>query len=177
MMFRRSRLQDRLHDYVAGDLDESARAEVEEILAKSPAARELLDEATSAHEALKTLRERPEPPAAADDVLPRIRAAIAVESFHPRPRLRLEGQGTRFYRRLAYAAMLLCTLTVALLVTRGGEAPPLAPDVPSAMERGLEPMSAEEYLRLLERTGGDPDKLTITLEDDVVPISLDSEPR
>jgi hypothetical protein len=178
---RPGRLARTLHDYVAGDLDEAARAEVEELLRRDPKARALLDEVRAAHEALSVLRQRPEPPVRAGDVLPHIRAAIVAEGFEARPRLPLEGQGTRFYRRFAYAALLLCAFTVAIFVTRGGgEARPETPMTREAPpERpGLVPMTAEQYLRLLDRVGGDPDKLAITLEDDVVPISLDSaEPR
>jgi anti-sigma factor RsiW len=179
MSFRRSRLETRLHDYVAGDLDPAARAEVDELLRRDAGARALLDEVRSAHEALSVLRERPEPPRGADDVLPDIRAAIAAQGFESRPRLPLETRGTRFYRRFAYAALLLCAFTVAILATRGPEAPAEKREAGRDGERpGLVPMSAEEYLRLLDRVGGDPDKLAITFEDDVVPISLDSaEPR
>lgn len=179
MRFGRTRLEQILHDYVAGDLDAPARAEVEERLRRDPAARALLDEVREAHDALSVLRERPEPPMGSHDALPRIQAAIAAHVFERRPRLPLEGQGTRFYRRFAYAALLLCAFTVAVFVSRDGGTPVETPVVVAPPERpGLVPMTAEEYLRLLDRVGGDPDKLAIPLEDDVVPISLDSaEPR
>jgi anti-sigma factor RsiW len=181
MSFRRSRLETRLHDYVAGDLEPAARAEVDDLLRRDAGMRALLDEVRAAHDALSLLRERPEPPKGADEVLPAIRAAIAAQGFESRPRLPLETRGTRFYRRIAYAALLLCAFTVAILATRGpDETPVAAPEAGRDAEQrtGLVPMSAEEYLRLLDRVGGDPDKLAITSEDDVVPISLDSaEPR
>lgn len=183
MKFRRSRIDDnRLHDYVAGDLDGNAAAEVEEQLAQDAEARARLEEVRAAHEALLALRERREPPVSAGDVLPAIQAAIAVERFQARPRLPLEGQGARFYRRLAAAALLLCALSLSLLALRSGEpeAPPqpVAKDRPPIEERIRMPMTAEEWLKLLEEEGVRPQDLTITFEDEVVPVSLDTaEPR
>ena len=126
---RTSRLTQLLNDYVAGDLDADGRAAVERELASDPTARALLDEVREAHDALCVLRDRPEPPHRAEDALPRIQAAIAAHGFTDRPVLPLEGEGTRYYRRLAMAATLLFAVTAgafALYSSGGGDTPPVA---------------------------------------------------
>jgi anti-sigma factor RsiW len=160
---RRSRLESLLHDYVAQDLDEEGRREVERHLAADPAARALHAEVKAAHEALSLLRDRPEPPVGARDVLPRIQAAIAAHAFEARPKLHLEGMGTRFYRRLAIAATMLFAVTAGYVaLAPRGEAPPPAEarppiDLPAAgVERVVElgsrreGITAEEFFRILD---------------------------
>lgn len=168
---RRSRLEEQLEDLVAGDLEEAARLEMERRIESEPETRALYVQVRSAHEALRTLRERPEPPVRAEDVLPAIQAAILAQRFERRPRLYLQSEGTRFYRRLAVAATLLMAVSLgAFAIGR------LAPDAPTtplpvskdrshgddpraritpAEERLLQAgsedgISAEEYFRLLE---------------------------
>jgi anti-sigma factor RsiW len=163
---RRSRLETLLHDYVAGDLDQAARDEVERLLARDAEARALLEEVRGAHEALTSLRDRPEPPVTADQILPAIQAAIAGQRYERRPQLYLEGQGTRFHRRLALAATVLFAGTVALLLTsRGPGEGPVADTGPAAtevVEREISPfteMDAEKLFEMLERKGLDPEEL------------------
>ena len=165
---RRSRLEALLHDYTAGDLGEAECREVERLLAADPAARALHQEIAAAQGALRLLRDRPEPPVAARDVLPGIQAAIAAHAFEARPKLALEGLGTRYYRRLAIAATLLLALTVGFFAFRGAPAgdgvqvPPAPPDLTSAVELGRRPggIPAEEFLRFLDRTS-DPSELRV----------------
>ena len=110
--FRRQAL---LQDYVAGDLSQEEAGEVEALLRADPKARALCDEARAAHDALTVLRDRSEPPVTAADVLSNIQMAIATDQFRARPRLDLQGEGTRFYRRLAIAATLLFAVSATLL--------------------------------------------------------------
>jgi anti-sigma-K factor RskA len=187
---RRSRLQTILHDYVAGDLDETARRDIERRIRKEPQVRALLDEVRAAHDALLTLRERPEPPVSAEDAVAGIQARLVSTRFEARPKLHLESQGTRFYRRLALAASLLFALTAGFFAYSSLQpedpevttAPPVAADArPTAAERGLEPfvaagrrggMTAEEYVRKLRELGIRPADLSITPpDDDVMPIA------
>jgi len=184
---RRSRLLNLLHDYVAGDLDGDARVEVERLVVSDPKARVLLDDVRAAHDALCTLRERPEPPVRAEDAMPRIQAAIATASFEPRPKLHLEGQGTRFYRRAALAATLLLGVSVGLFAVQatrpeapGPQAPPapvadVAPTEPlpavSFVDVGPNGIPADEFFRLIEENGLDPRELEVTPLNNVVPIS------
>ncbi len=181
---RRSPLELRLADYLAGELEPDARAAVEALLARDAAARALLERMRSARAALLLLRERPNPPLPAREVLPRIHAAIAAQAFERRPRLFLEGTGTRTYRRVALAATLLCAVSLGLWWSgRGGETGPGAATptpVPAASERPLRrifergAMSGAEYLRLLEEIGVEPGDLRDSPFDDVIPISLDA---
>lgn len=168
---RRSRLEALLQDYAAGDLGEAECREVERLLETDPAARALHHEVAAAQGALRLLRDRPEPPVAARDVFPSIQAAIAAQAFEARPKLALEGLGTRYYRRLAIAATLLLALTVGFFALRGapagsdgGRVPPALPDLAttSAVELGSrrEGIPAEEFLRFLDRTR-DPNELRI----------------
>jgi hypothetical protein len=129
---RRSRLESLLHDYVNGDLGEPLCREVERLIETDPKARALHEEVKAAQGALRLLRERPEPPVGARDVLPVIEAAIAARAFEPKPRLVLEGLGTRYYRRLAVAATLLFALTVGYISFSGGSTTePRPPGPPS----------------------------------------------
>ncbi len=167
---RRSRLEALLQDYVAGDLGAAERRDVEERLASDPKARALCEEVRAAQDALRLLRDRPEPPVSARDVFPGIQAAIAAQAFEPRPRLALEGLGTRYYRRIAIAATLLFAVTVGYISFgrsgNGTEPPPPAPPTPvaekGAVELGSrrEGITAEEFFRLLESTS-DPSDLRV----------------
>jgi anti-sigma-K factor RskA len=182
---RRSRLESLLHDYVAGDLDGEARREVERRLEREPSTRRLLDEVRAAHEALQTLRARPEPPVP----LPHIQAAIAAHRFDSKPVLQLRSEGTRFYRRLAMAATLLLAVTAGLFTYNRLSRPPALPEVTTVkdgppQEPGLESfleiggrrdgISAEELIRRLEEMKKDARELRVTPGYNVVPISLES---
>jgi len=135
-----------VQDYVAGDLSQEEAGEVEALLRTDPKARALCDEARAAHDALATLRDRNEPPVTAADILPKIQMAISADQFRARPRLDLEGEGTRFYRRLAIAATLLFAVSATLLGVHrfsrpGGNGPvqdnPVVVTTPPS-ERGIE---------------------------------------
>ena len=170
---RKSRLNQLLQDYVAGDCTDEQAAEVQNLLAQDGKARALCEEMRTAHEALQTLRERSAPAVSADDALPHIRAAITRDAFRQKPQLFLEGEGTRFYRRLAAAALLLFAVSVSLLalnrVSENGTAPPPREAdgnkvVPPENRPGIEelilekiekPMSAEELLKFYEQLGLD----------------------
>jgi anti-sigma factor RsiW len=164
---RRSRLESLLHDYVNGDLGDTERREVEQRIETDPKARALHEEVKAAQGALRLLRERPEPPVAARDVLPGIQAAIAASAFEPRPRLVLEGLGTRYYRRVAVAATLLFALTVGYFSLSGGGGtvpPPQRPPSTSIVKGAIELLgsrregiSAAELFRDYETTI-DPDE-------------------
>jgi len=186
MTIKRSKLHSLLHDYVAGDLDAAARAAVEKIAHDDPAARALLEEARAAHEALLSLRQRPEPPVRAEDAFPRIQASLARSGFEARPKLYLEGRRSRFYRRLAIAASLLCAATVGLFVMDRAGTDTAAPSPasaarPTAAQRNLEPfveagrrregLSAAEWARMLERMGMRPSDLRLSAPDTAVPVS------
>ncbi|MHC4550848.1 MAG: hypothetical protein ACYTEZ_18995 [Planctomycetota bacterium] len=189
---KRSRLETLLHDYVAGDLDPGARAEIERRLEHEPETRALLEEVRGAHEALQTLKARREPPVSAADVLPQIQAAIAAQGFEPRPRLFLHGESTRFYRRLAMAATVLFAITAGLFAYHrlnataapDVESPPLFLDHrPTAADRGLQPIvdlgrkpdgiTAAELLRRLEKLKKDPRELRVTPVYNAVPIAAE----
>ncbi|MHC4339965.1 MAG: hypothetical protein ACYSX0_07100 [Planctomycetota bacterium] len=184
MNFRRSRLEQRIEDYVAGDLDEAAARELEQHIARDEKARALYEQARDAHEALATLRERPEPPVGADEVLPAIRAAIAEGQFAPRPRLELEGQGARYYRRIAMAASILFAATAGVMIAMGAFRDSPAPvPVPRVVYEGPLPsdeapleVNAYELMEKLRREGrsGLPRVVPI---DGVVPISAGSAER
>ncbi|MCK6458639.1 MAG: hypothetical protein L6Q95_01935 [Planctomycetes bacterium] len=151
---RRSRLESLLYDYVAGDLDEPSCREVERLIETDPRARELHGEVKAAQDALRLLRERPEPPVAARDVMPGIHAAIAASAFEPKPRLLLEGIGTRYYRRVAVAATILFALTVGYFSFSGGGAapppPPRRPSTPTIAKGALELGSRREGISAKE---------------------------
>ncbi len=157
---RRSRLEALLQDYVAGDLDGDARRDIERLLDSDPKARALHEEVRAAQDALSLLRDRPEPPVNARDVFPQIQAAIAAHAFEPRPRLALEGLGTRYYRRIAIAATLLFAVTVGYISIRGSGTTVIEPPPPPApspvvakgaveLGRTRDGITAAEYMRLL----------------------------
>ena len=194
---RRSRLHELLHSDAAGDLDAAGRAEVERLLADDASAREALGEIQAAHAALRTLRDRPEPPLPAAEAAARVRAAIAGQAFEPRPKLYLESEGTRFYRRLALAATVLMAVTLGMFAYRSlqprgeeggpGAAPVATPEAGltsadvSAEERGLkrfvelggrrEGIPAAEFLRIREEEKLDLRQLVVTPMDNAMPIS------
>ncbi len=159
---RRSRLEALLQDYVAGDLGEPDRREVEQRIDADPKARALHEEVRAAQDALRLLRDRPEPPVAARDVFPRIHAAISAQAFESRPHLALEGLGTRYYRRIAIAATLLFAVTVGYISIRSSGTtvitPPPPPPSPVAVKGAVElgsrreGITAEEFFRLLAQT-------------------------
>ncbi len=166
---RKSRLNHLLQDYVAGDCTDEQAAEVRNLLAEDGKARALYEEMRAAHEALQTLRDRPAPAVSADNALPHIRAAITRDAFRQKPQLFLEGESTRFYRRLAAAALLLFAVSISLLALNrvsGNDGTVVvrepAPSVPPENRPGIElllgekPMSAEELLKLHEQLGLDP---------------------
>jgi anti-sigma-K factor RskA len=178
-------LRDLLHDYVAGDLDESNARAIRARIDREPKVRKLYEEIRETHAALLAMRERPEPPVSAEEVLPGIRAAIASNAFESRPQLLLEGTGTRFYRRLAIAATLLCAVTAGLLVLQGNDEPePESLDRPTATERGLMPWDPDpfveagsrgsldgfQYIQMLERHGKRATEVSFTPTDQVVPV-------
>ncbi len=104
-----------LYDYLAGELDEAGRAVVEDRLAHDASVRAEFDEMRAAQEALGTLRERVAPPPPLDHIQTRINHGdLDHGGFDPRPALPLDGEGTRFYRRLALAATVLLAVTVGL---------------------------------------------------------------
>jgi len=170
-------LESLLHDYLAGDLDSdvdgAARASVEERLARDPAARARLEELRAARDALGTLRARTAPP----PPLEHIQARIAVLGFAPRPALPLDGEGTRFYRRMALAATALLAVTIGLwsldklgpaepapAAGAGPAAPPSATsrDLHMVVEFGRDEngITADRWLRELERVGIRPSDFT-----------------
>jgi len=131
----RSKLESRLEEYVAGDLDAGARAEIEALLARDAKARALHDEIRAAHDALCTLRDRPAPPVSADDALSHIQRALAADVFAGKPTLELQSWSTVFYRRVAVAAVLLCGVSLGLFLhgklTASSPATPTAAQSPS----------------------------------------------
>lgn len=179
---RKSRLESLLHDYVANDLGDAERRDIEQRLAADPKARALHDEVRAAQDALKLLRHRPEPPVTGRDVFPAIQAAISAQAFEPRPRLVLEGLGTRYYRRLAIAATLLFAVTVGYLsfANRGGEgpgvvSPPGRPPLPVArnvVELGSlrEGITPEEFLEVRDQAR-DPGELRVEPVVNVIEIA------
>lgn len=193
---RKSRLTTLLQDYVAGDCTGEQAAEVERLIREDADVRRLLDECRGAHEALRTLRDRPAPFLGAEDAIPAIRAAIARDAFQEKPRLFLEGEGTRFYRRLAAAALLLFAVSISLLALNrlndpGTTPPPVVeePSAPVPPERrpGIElildkldkrePMTAEELFKLAEEAGINLGETVYTPQDTVVPVPVSAESR
>jgi len=189
LRFRKT-LQDTLHDFVAGDLDEAEARAIRQRIEQDPDIRAQHDQIREAHEALLTLRERPEPPTNADAVLPLIQAAIARDQFVQRPRLYLESGSSRFYRRVAMAASLLLVVSVSLMFALRGSGQPLpeiaappAATTPAAPERELVPidalveaggeLDAAKLFELLEKYGRDPRELRFT-PSDVVPVAAGS---
>jgi len=196
-MFRSRKLQDLLHDYVAGDLEPAEARWIEARIAHEPKVRAQLEEIRETHDALTSLRRRPEPPLAPHDAWGAIREAIAADAWRKRPVLRLEGEGTRFYRRLAIAAMAVCAFSVGILVwnhganapatTTGSTVEPVASGAqPSAKERGLVPadyfldagrgngLDGAEFLRMLDRAGYTSQPPSYRPSDTILPISADT---
>ena len=176
MQLGRNKLERLLEEYVAGDLEAPRIAEVEALLQRDAKARALCAEIRAARDALEPLRDRPEPPVPVEQVLPRIRRAIAAATDAPvyRPRLYLEGEGTKFYRRLAAAAGILLAFSVGLLTWNrlNFEPPeginvirvPVAPEkVPMdrLVQAGRQPMNGAELVQLLRSLGVSPDEAVI----------------
>lgn len=183
----RKNLESRLEEYVAGDGDATTRAEVEALLARDPKARALHDEIRAAHEALLSLRDRPEPPVSADDALPHIQRALAANFFAGKPPLELQSWSTVFYRRLAVAAVLLCGVSLGLFLHGKLTEAPTPTATPTASQ---EPSTEDREFNLrtgsMNRHGGainaldfmnrnDGKFMTFTPTDAVVPL-LESDP-
>lgn len=177
------RLSMTLHDYVAGDLSKEQRAAIEKRIENEPRVRALYEEILEAHNALTSLRDRPEPPVSAEDVLPRIQAAITAQKYQDRPSLFMDGAGRRYYRRIAMAATVLLAVTVGLLVARNDNVEPAAPATPDGLDarptadvRGLVdaasagPLDALTVIEMLKKAGNKPN-LVFTLNEGVLPVS------
>lgn len=108
----RRQLEDQLHAYVRGTLDDSATREIESLLENDAAARALFDEIRESHDALSMLRDRPTPNAPLEN----IQLAIASTVFAGRPEPDMHAWGNRFYKRVAAAAVLLCGLSLGVAV-------------------------------------------------------------
>ncbi len=192
---KRSRIQYLLEDYASGDIDDVGRAEVEALLERDPALRERVTEMREANDALLCMRERPAPPVTARDVLPSIQAAIAAASFESKPKLYLESSSTRFYRRIALAAVVMLAVGGGVVVMRAlddtdaPQAPSAESDFgefdfadttssrPSPAERGLErfvdashrgPINGEEFRRMVGSQ--DPNRILIVPRTNVLPV-------
>ncbi len=179
------RLSMTLHEYVAGDLSKEQRAAIEKRIENEPRVRALYEEILEAHNALTSLRDRPAP-VSADDVLPRIQAAITAQKYQDRPRLFMDGAGRRYYRRIAMAATLLLAVTVGLLVARNNRVEPAAPATtggldarPTADVRGLvdaasagplDGLTVIELLNSFKKAGNKPN-LVFTPNEGVLPVS------
>ena len=177
-------LESRLEAYVAGDLSGEECAEIEARLASESKARALHDRIRRAHDALASLRDRPEPPMRADEALANIQRAIAANVFAGKPRLELQSAGTRFYRRVAVAAVLLCGVSLGLVIHREFVAPDTG--VTDSASTGARPSAATTgddrmiYLRAgetdafewLNESGGN--LITLTPTNSVIPVFDDS---
>ena len=124
----------KLHAFLTGECDDATRREVESLLANDPKARALFEEMREAHEALLVLRDRPAPEAPLDD----IRRAIAAGVFAGKPEPEMSAWGTRFYKRVAAAAVIVCGISIGFAVQRSLQSPLPAADEP---ERIAEPPS------------------------------------
>ena len=181
------RLTSILQDYVAGDLDKKQSAAIEQRIEKEPRVRALHEEILEAHNALTSLRERPEPPVSAEDVLPRIHAAITSQKYTDRPELYMDGAGRRYYKRIALAATLLLGITVGLLVARNQGSDAVEPNpiagvgaseaAPSTdvsrilvNEAADGPLDALTVLEMLKKAGSKPN-LVYSPNDGVLPVS------
>jgi len=183
---RDRKLESRLEEYVTGDLDTAEAAELETRLAADPAARALHDEVRAAHEALVSLRDRPQPPVAADEALAHIQRAIASNVFSGKPRLELQSSATRFYRRLAVAAVLLCGMSLGLVIhsqfvapdagDRTGTPHATPASTPSDADREFfvitDGVSALDWL---DQSGGN--LVTLTPTDSIIPIFSETSGR
>ena len=149
------------------------------------------DEIRAAHDALLTLRDRPDPPVSADDALPHIQRALAAAAFAGKPPLELQSWSTVFYKRLAVAAVLLCGVSLGLYMHGKLTAVPAgATDTPAAhAQPDATPDDREFNLRTntmrangetitgldwMNRNNGK--LVTFTPTDAVVPL-LESDPR
>lgn len=195
----RNRFEQLLEEYVAGDLDASARADVEARLADDAGARARLAEIRAAHDALALLRDRPEPPARFDDAWPKIQIEIQRSGALRKPPLYLEGEGTRFYRRVAVGATLLFAVTVGLLAwtrlgggadgggggaTDGARSAPVADTPPTPAERGMTPfiesgrqggIDGIEYLRMRKKLGYTATDLRVLTPGEAMPVAAEVE--
>jgi len=165
-------LESKLHDYMTGACDEATRAEIEALLARDAKARALLEEMRAAHEALLMLRDRPTPEAPLD----RIRTAIASGVFAGKPQPDMEAWGTRFYKRVAAAAVLTCGVSLGILAQHSlrSEAP-TAPVVP-APEPGVDVAGEISAFELMRRNNGN--LVTVTPTDSVTPVlEFEFDPR
>ena len=98
--------------------------------------------------------------------------------FAGKPRLELQSSGTRFYRRVAVAAVLLCGMSLGLVIHREFIAPgvddgtPHATPVatPSEEDRTFTVMSGDAVNALdwLDQSGGN--LVTLTPTDSIIPI-------
>jgi len=187
---RDRKLESRLEEYVAGDLETAEATELEARLAADPAARSLHAEVRAAHEALVSLRDRPQPPVGADDALAHIQRAIASNVFAGKPRLELQSPATRFYRRLAVAAVLLCGMSLGLVIHREFIAPGVDDGTPHATpvatpteeNRTFRVMSGDAVrdtglnaLDWLDQSGGN--LITLTPTDSIIPIFSETSGR
>ena len=187
----RSKLESRLEEYVAGDADAAACAEIEALLARDPKARALHDEIRAAHDALLTLRHRPEPPVSADDALPHIQRALAAAAFAGKPPLELQSWSTRFYKRVAVAAVLLCGVSLGLFLhgklvptatTDGASPANTATATPTPEDRGFNVRTIPAHFGGATISGLDwmnqnhGKLVTFTPTDAVVPL-LETDPR
>ncbi|MHC4411118.1 MAG: anti-sigma factor family protein [Planctomycetota bacterium] len=117
------RLETKLHAFLTDECDDATRREVEELLANDTKARALFEEIREAHTALLLLRDRPAPEAPLDN----IQRTIAAGIFAGKPEPEMAAWGTRFYKRVAAAAVILCGISIGFAVQRS-----LRPDQPVA---------------------------------------------
>ncbi len=108
------RLESKLHAFLTDECDEATRREVERLLANDAKARALFEQMRQAHEALLLLRDRPAPEAP----LGNIQRAIAAGVFAGKPEPEMAAWGTRFYKRVAAAAVILCGISIGFAVQR-----------------------------------------------------------
>ncbi len=187
---RDRKLLSRLEEYVAGDLGAAEVTVLEARLAADPAARSLHDEVRAAHEALVSLRDRPQPPVAADEALAHIQRAIASNVFAGKPRLELQSSATRFYRRLAVAlgtaAVLLCGMSLGLVIHSQFVAPDAGDGTgtPHATPASTPSNADREFfvitdgvsaLDWLDQSGGN--LVTLTPTDSIIPIFSETSGR
>jgi anti-sigma factor RsiW len=111
------RVEEQLHEYLQGTLDETSQREVETLLANNAEAQALFNQMREAHGALKTLRERPTPEAPLDTIQLAITQRTGASAvFAGRPEPDMHAWGNRFYKRVAAAAVLLCGLSLGVAV-------------------------------------------------------------
>jgi anti-sigma factor RsiW len=154
---RRFHLESMLHDFLTGECDEATRLEVESLLERDAKARALLEEMRDAHEALQLLRNRPAPQAPVDD----IRRAIASHVFAGKPEPVMTAWGTRFYKRVAAAAVLLCGASVGFAVHHS-----LSTPAPNALER---PASTDSSAASRNTGSGNAPEATVRAPSETIP--------